>query len=37
MELSKGSGKVNVVTQKKDKKVAVVVDTGVEMIQRKEI
>ena len=33
----KGRGKVNVVTQKKDKKLAVVVDTGVEMVQRKEI
>ena len=35
--IAKGSGKVNVVTQKKDKKVAVVVDKGVEMVQRKEI
>ena len=35
--IAKGSGKGNMVTQKKAKKVAVVVDKGVEMVQRKEI
>ena len=35
--IAKRSGKANVATKKKAKKVAVVVDKSVEMVQRKEI
>ena len=35
--IAKGSGKGNMVTQKKAKKVAVVVDKGVEMVQKGEM